>query len=577
MNNFKRFLKENRKHSPGLILILLLALLAGFFKTSSARYWGSAVDYGLSGQFHLVQTSILLMLLFIVLDGIRTAVLYKVNGLVTEKIFKDLRMRMYNVLVRGDVSSIEKSTTSGDIVSRINNDVSTFSQLLAGSLPDMIRRNFMAVMAIAVGFFTSWQLLAVYIVMIPLSLFILNKLSKVIQTQTKKSAVSMGGASTLASDALYGIQTIKSFNLEETMNRKFEGIGADIFKQNMKSEKSVLKMSVIRQISSVLQTILIFSLGIYFVYRGILSPGAVLTFTAISGYISDAFNQSERTFSLFRSLFALADRMYEILDIPIEENGACKGIDPGSELLIEARDLSFSYGDAKVLDRVNIRVEKGKKVAVIGSSGSGKSTFVKLVCGFYKPAVGDLKVFSQDILHLDLQRLREEISLISQNPGLFGGTVYENVQFGNIDASGPEVLGAISHAAIDLTFLSRKEDTQVGEFGQNLSGGQKQRVAIARAFLKHAPLLILDEATSALDMKTESEIQQTLETIFDGQTAMIVAHRIATIKMADYIYCLDQGKIIEEGTPADLYRKKGYFHRMCAAQQVTIGEGENEG
>jgi len=236
--------------------------------------------------------------------------------------------------------------------------------------------------------------------------------------------------------------------------------------------------------------------------------------------------------------------------------------------------LSFSYGEQPVLRDITLRLKPNQKIGVIGPSGCGKSTLIRLICGFYRPNEGDLRLFGQPVGALDLGALRGGIALITQDASLFYGSILENVRYGRPEATDEEVLAAIRQAALALDGFPDREHTQVGEFGANLSGGERQRVAIARAFLKDAKLILLDEATSALDARAEAEVQKALDSLLKRRAALIVAHRLSAVKDADYLYCVDGGRVIEEGEPVSLLRAKGYYYRMCLEQGLIGGESD---
>jgi ATP-binding cassette, subfamily C, bacteriocin exporter len=272
---------------------------------------------------------------------------------------------------------------------------------------------------------------------------------------------------------------------------------------------------------------------------------------------------------------AAVDRLYQILDIKTEPLGHDKKVTfRRIRDAIELRDVSFRYGcRARVLEGLHLRIPAGKAVAIIGESGSGKSTLLKLLMGFYHPTEGQVLIDGVDLRDFELTSLRGRIGLVAQDPFIFNGTIMENIALGWPEATWEEVFEAARAAGLDafIATLPERYETVIGERGANLSGGQRQRLAIARALLRRPEILIFDEATSHLDTATERAIQENLRTILAGKTVVLVAHRLSTIREADLIYVLHQGRIAEEGTHQELMMRQERYWALARAQ---AGEGD---
>jgi ABC-type multidrug transport system fused ATPase/permease subunit len=270
------------------------------------------------------------------------------------------------------------------------------------------------------------------------------------------------------------------------------------------------------------------------------------------------------------------DRLYQVMDLELEPLGADnRAVFPGVREAVELREVSFKYGcRANVLDEVSLTIPAGKTVAILGESGSGKSTLLKLLMGFYHPTEGQVLIDGVDLRDFELASLRDRIGLVSQEPFIFNGTVRHNIALGRPDASPEQVLQAARAAGLGefIAGLPERFETVIGERGANLSGGQRQRLAIARAILRQPEILIFDEATSHLDTATERTIQESLKTVLAGKTVVLVAHRLSTVKDADHIYVLHQGRVVEGGTHRDLLAAGGWYARLWRAQS-DAGEG----
>lgn len=569
-----RLILDHRAQWPGLIAITLIALLAGVLKTQSAVFWGKAVDAGVSGNIQLMWASVLTTLGLIALDALRTAIQFWAIGQTTERLFLAIRKMAYAVLLRGDVATLQKNMRSGDMAMRVSSDCEQLCNNIAADYPEYIRRGFMAVMAIVVGLFLSWQLLLLYIVILPISIKIVNAMAKPIQQQRKKTSESTGRATSFASEVMLGLATVKSFGLKAEMNRRFGIMAQQAYEQSIKTVRVSAHMTMIKQLSSVVQIMSLFLVGSLLIRSGHITLGNMLAFVVMSAYINEAFDMIDRMLAMLRSSMALAERLYEVLDIPYERGGTSHPLPQCQEAVVAMEHVSFTYGDQPILKDVSLKLEPNQKIGIIGPSGCGKSTLIRLICGFYAPSSGQLRLFGQPSDLLDLDALRGDMALITQDASLFHGTIGENVRYGHPGATDDGVLTALQHAALSLDDFPEREHTQVGEFGSRLSGGQRQRVSIARAFLKNAKLILLDEATSALDMHTEAEVQHALDSLLMNQAAIIVAHRLSTVKDVDYLYCMDDGRVIEEGDPSTLLKAKGYYYRMCC-QQGLIGGDED--
>lgn len=572
-----RLFYDSKKQWLGFIGFIVFALLAGPLKTASAVLWGEVVDLGVSGQMSRIMPEAFIMLIFILMDAVRTAVHYKLIGHVTEKMFYQFRIRTFSVITETEMSVLENHTRSSDLAMRVNSDIEQLCDMIAGNYSNYARLIFQALFGIIGCILLSWQLSIAYFILLPISLWMIKKISLPIQQQRKEALDYTGKAVSLASEAIDGIATVKSYGLQKEMNGRFSEIMDASYEQAVKTEKISVRMTIIKYTVHVVQIMSLFLVGSLLASRSLLTIGSVISFITLSQYVTETFGMVDSMLRVYRTSTALAGRIYEILDLTTEKGGDIVQIKKYSEL-IKMSGLSFSYGgysrEGEILSDINIKLLEGQKIALIGPSGCGKSTLIKLICQFYQHQKGKFTLFGIDARSINISTLRSELALISQDSALFSGSIYENVACGRPDSSETEVIQAIKDAYLWEYVCSLPEGvhTLVGEFGSNLSGGQRQRLCIARAMLKGAKIILLDEATSALDTQTELEIQKAFDRLLIGKSAVIVAHRLSTIQNVDYIYCMEKGKIIEEGIPSTLLGNKGYYYRMCL-QQDLIKEG----
>ena len=570
-----RLYLENRRYIPGLALILLISLLAGGLKLAASTLWGQAVDFGVAGRISPMLWGAGAMALVILVDCARTAVHYHIIGRVTETMFRDVRMKAFRKLTTGDAATLERDFRTGDTATRLNSDIDVLNNFTAGHVSNFSRLLFQGVVALAGCLFLSWQMSLAYLVVLPLSLWVVKRVSAPIQAKTKSSLDSTGAAMSVAAEAIQGALTVKAFGAEEELARRFDTAVDSATQQKVQSEKISQKLTGVKYAANVLQTMALFLLGSVLVTRGAVSVGTLVSFLALSNYITEPFGQLDYMISQVRRATATAQRYFEVMDVPDEADGPVTR--PASLVPCQAQELAFSYdGKNRVLQDITLRIAQGQQVAVVGESGCGKSTLLRMLCRFYLPQAGSLRLFGVEAKGWQGEALRQHIALVTQNSTLFDGSVYENVAYGKPGLTRAECRAALE--AVELwDFVSQFPDGMdhpIGEGGAALSGGQKQRLCIARALVKEAPLVLLDEATSALDTQTEKEVQAALDKLLAGRSAVIVAHRLTTVQNAHYVYVLEQGHVLEEGPPMELLAKRGRYYEMCKLQGLA---GEEAG
>ena len=570
-----RLYLENRRYIPGLALIQLISLLAGGLKLAASTLWGQAVDFGVAGRISPMLWAAGAMALVILVDCARTAVHYHIIGRVTETMFRDVRRKAFRKLTTGDAATLERDFRTGDTATRLNSDIDVLNNFTAGHVSNFSRLLFQGVVALAGCLFLSWQMSLAYLVVLPLSLWIVKRVSAPIQAKTKSSLDSTGAAMSVAAEAIQGALTVKAFGAEEELARRFDAAVDSATQQKVQSEKISQKLTGVKYAANVIQTMALFLLGSVLVTRGAVSVGTLVSFLALSNYITEPFGQLDYMISQVRRATATAQRYFEVMDVPDEADGPVTR--PASLVPCQAQELAFSYdGKNRVLQDITLRIAQGQQVAVVGESGCGKSTLLRMLCRFYLPQAGSLRLFGVEAKDWQGEALRQHIALVTQNSTLFDGSVYENVAYGKPGLTRAECRAALE--AVELwDFVSQFPDGMdhpIGEGGAALSGGQKQRLCIARALVKEAPLVLLDEATSALDTQTEKEVQAALDKLLAGRSAVIVAHRLTTVQNAHYIYVLEQGYVLEEGPPMELLAKRGRYYEMCKLQGLA---GEEAG
>ena len=571
VNPLIRVIKDSKAQWYLLVLVISLYLLAGILVSLSANMLGSIVDFGTLRQIESMIETAVKLLLVVIANSVMVLFQHRLTGIASESMFLSIRLRAFKAILSTKFSVLENDMRTSDVAVRVNANIDDLCESFAGSLSWFTRVILQGVIALIGCLYISWQLTITYILLIIASLYIIKKISIPLQKQTKAAAESTGKSLNVALDMLNGLSVIKSFQIERKMNERFENHVKTTVLQNKKMQYVNFKMTLVKYLSAVIQLMVVFVIAFILIRQGFITVGQVITFIMLSESVGEAFGLSDRMLSTYRRAFSLAERVYEIIDLPSEKGG--KVLTPDYSEYISMKNITFGYKDeTTVLDNINIKLDKNQKLGIIGTSGSGKSSIIKLLCKFYdyESQDGAFSIFGHPIKEWGHAPLRGHLSVVTQDPLLFAGSFYDNVLMGNVNATENDVIKALKDVQL-WDFVNTMEKgihSDIGEEGGKLSGGQRQRLSIARAIIKNADIILLDEPTSALDAFTENELQKTLDTLLEGKAAIIVSHRMSALNKADYIYCIQNGKIIEEGSPDDLLDKKGYFYSMKIQQKL---------
>jgi len=565
-NPLLRVMLDSKSQWPLMSLLVFSYILAGVFLSLAANIFGSIVDFGMDGHFQsmLFYGGILIALL--AADSVRLIAHLRLAGFAFGRMFFEIRLRTFEAILKTRMDILEKDMRAGDLAARASSNVDNLSRNFSETLPWIVQISARGAVTIIACLLISWQMAIVYVAVVVASLFIIKRISLPIQKQTRAFSDTSGKAVSAALGMLEGIPIIKSFNAEKQMSQKFAAhIDASVL-QNKKIQKITFKMDLAKYLGSIVQIVSVFLMGFILLDRGLISPGQIVAFATLSTSISETFGLTDRAFKVYREAFALAERVYEIIDLPSEKDVTCGGFTTYAcdDEYISIKDLYFGYGNAPVLNGVNITIKKYSKVGIAGTSGSGKSSIIKLLCKLYEHTEGEIKLEGKALALWNTSGLRHKLALVTQDPSLFSGSVLENVRMGKPSAEEEEVVQCLKDARLwDLVqSLENGIHADIGNGGIKLSGGQRQRLSVARAIINDADIILLDEYTSALDADTERELQKTLAGLFYKKTVIILSHRFSTLKDADYLYCIKDGQVVEEGTPQELLNNKGYFYKM---------------
>jgi len=465
-------------------------------------------------------------------------------------ILKDIRNKMYRKMIELPLSYFSEKR-KGDMISRMTSDVLEIQHSFLSILELIIKEPLTIFFTIVAMFFISIELTLFVFIFIPIAGFIISKVGKTLRKNSDKAAQEQGYFLSIIDETLGGLKVIKSFNGEKRFSDVFQSSTNRFFKLN---NKILNRQNVAFPMSEFLGIITIAALLIYggnlVLNQGTLSSASFIAYIGMAYNILTPAKAISRASYSVRKGDAAAVRVLEVIETEnpiVSKQGSVKKTDFNVSISIE--NITFSYENEAVLKDFSMEVPKGKTIALVGQSGSGKSTIANLLTRFYDVQTGSIKIDGIDNKEIDLQSLRNLMGLVTQDSILFNDTVKNNLLLGKENASDQEIIEAlkVANAYEFVKELPKGINTNIGDSGNKLSGGQKQRLSIARAVLKNPPIMILDEATSALDTESERLVQQALENIMQNRTSVVIAHRLSTIQKADLIIVMQKGKIAEQG------------------------------
>ncbi len=491
-------------------------------------------------------------------------VMYLKNGVLT-----DLRKNMYKHIIELPISFYSKRK-KGDIMARVLGDINEMQNSFFILLELIVREPLTIIFSLVVMFSISWQLSIFVLLFIPISGFLISSIGKRLKRQSLRAQQESGQLISTVEETLTGLKIVKSYNAEINFKKRFTDSADRILKL---VNKIGLKNNLAGPLSEVLGIITIAILlwygGKLVLIEKTIEGTTFIGFMALAyGILTPAKAISKASYRVKNGV-AAADRVFEVLyhkDTMPDHKNALKL--SGFNNKIQLKNVSFKYENEYVLKNFSMTVEKGQSVALVGQSGSGKSTIANLLTRFYDVNEGTISIDGNDIKNTTKTSLRSQIGLVTQDSILFNNSIKNNLKIGKDSATEEEIIDAlkVANAWEFVKQLPKGIETNIGDAGNSLSGGQKQRLSIARAVLKNAPIMILDEATSALDTESERLVQDALENMMKNRTSVVIAHRLSTIQNADHIIVMKQGKMVEQGKHQELLDKKGVYYSLVMMQ-----------
>ena len=510
--------------------------------------------------------------LIVVISTLAIYSFYVFGGKLEYQVSKDIRKSVFEKIEKFSITNIKKYEI-GELISRLTSDVQKLSEVFSWGVMDACHSIIVLLFSITIMLYLSFTLTIMLFLMLPIIYIVTLLFQKNILKFQRKVRDYNSKIIRSYTESLSYIKTIKALGIEEKKKNEFVSFNEKYRKYNL---KSILISAIF-----VPTVMFIASIGVGFAFnfssisvmKNIMTYGAFLSFLTYSFQIFEPFKMLAQIFTDLKSAQASAERVFQILyedDEIIEQKET--DLNFGGNIRFE--NVSFHYfdDDKLVLKDFNFEIKNGQSVAFIGSTGSGKSTIVNLICKFYDPTSGDIFLDGINYKNIDKTCLYNNLGYVLQQPQLFSISIKENIKFGNENATDEEIMEICNLLGID-EFISKLPDgidTVIGESGYNISSGQKQLISFARALIKNPKLLILDEATSSIDTETEKFIQNKMKDILSGKTSIIVAHRLSTIKHCDKIVLIEKGNILEQGTHTELLDKKGIYYKMYISEELKI-------
>lgn len=485
-------------------------------------------------------------------------------------ITRDLRTAMYDKFLKLPVAFFTEKR-KGDMMSRITNDIAAVESGIMGSLVDVINSPFLIISSLLTLFMLDAKLTMFSLLVFPVMGLMINFIGKKLRKQATGAQEELGNLFSLVDETLKSSKIVKIFNADTILKKNFNGITANWQEHAIGfSRRRELAMPMSEFLGSVTMLIITWFAGVNIINGNNNDPSTFLVFIGVFFQLLEPAKKLSNAVSNIQGGMASLERVSEVLDYDLRVEEIANPIEINNlNDKIEFKNVGFYYdSDNVILKNFNLTVPKGKKVALVGQSGSGKTTIANLLARFYDVNEGEILIDSVNLKDLKLKQYRSLLGMVTQESVLFNDTVYNNILMGKPDATEEEVVAAakIANAHQFIENLPDKYATNIGDDGNKLSGGQKQRVSIARAVLKNPPIMILDEATSALDTESERLVQDALDHMMENRTSVVIAHRLSTIQKADLIVVMERGEIVEQGTHDELFSKGGIYRKLVELQ-----------
>ena len=548
----------------GLLAAVIVVVICSVY---APKLQSNAIDIIASGRFKELTPILITMVVVYIIHSICTFLQTKISAVLSQNIVKKMREDLFRHIVNLPVRYLD-SNSHGDIMSRMTNDIENISTTVSQSLSSMFSGVLTIIGTVIMMTVLCPQLALLSCVTVILTVIATKFLSKAMKKFFTKRQVLLGNLNGTVEEMVTGYKSVVAYNRQENVMKDFNSVSDELTRVGIIAEILGGSMGPVMNVINNISFVIIAAFGGYFDIIHIISIGVISAFIVYAKQFGRPIDELAQIYGQIQTAIAGAERVFAVMDEPLEDKSGDKNMDK-LEGVIKFKDVNFSYTkDKQVLYDFNLQVKAGQKVALVGSTGSGKTTVVNLLMRFYDVDSGEILIDDVNIKDIDCATLRKNTAIVLQDTVLFADTIKNNLKYSNEAATDEQMYAAADMSNCDtmINKMPLKYDTELMAEGENISQGQRQLLSIARAFLAQPKILILDEATSNVDTRTEKHIQDAMLKLMENRTSLIIAHRLSTIQDADIIVVMDEGHIVEAGNHKELLNKMGRYYKLYMTQ-----------
>lgn len=548
----------------GLLAAVIVVVICSVY---APKLQSNAIDIIASGRFKELTPILITMVVVYIIHSICTFLQTKISAVLSQNIVKKMREDLFRHIVNLPVRYLD-SNSHGDIMSRMTNDIENISTTVSQSLSSMFSGVLTIIGTVIMMTVLCPQLALLSCVTVILTVIATKFLSKAMKKFFTKRQVLLGNLNGTVEEMVTGYKSVVAYNRQENVIKDFNNVSDELTRVGIIAEILGGSMGPVMNVINNISFVIIAAFGGYFAINHIISIGVISAFIVYAKQFGRPIDELAQIYGQIQTAIAGAERVFAVMDEPLEDKSGDKNMDK-LEGVIKFKDVNFSYTkDKQVLYDFNLQVKAGQKVALVGSTGSGKTTVVNLLMRFYDVDSGEILIDDVNIKDIDCATLRKNTAIVLQDTVLFADTIKNNLKYSNEAATDEQMYAAAAMSNCDtmINKMPLKYDTELMAEGENISQGQRQLLSIARAFLAQPKILILDEATSNVDTRTEKHIQDAMLKLIENRTSLIIAHSLSTIQDADIIVVMDEGHIVEAGNHKELLNKMGRYYKLYMTQ-----------
>lgn len=548
----------------GLLAAVIVVVICSVY---APKLQSNAIDIIASGRFKELTPILITMVVVYIIHSICTFLQTKISAVLSQNIVKKMREHLFRHIVNLPVRYLD-SNSHGDIMSRMTNDIENISTTVSQSLSSMFSGVLTIIGTVIMMTVLCPQLALLSCVTVILTVIATKFLSKAMKKFFTKRQMLLGNLNGTVEEMVTGYKSVVAYNRQENVIKDFNSVSDELTRVGIIAEILGGSMGPVMNVINNISFVIIAAFGGYFAINHIISIGVISAFIVYAKQFGRPIDELAQIYGQIQTAIAGAERVFAVMDEPLEDKSGDKNMDK-LEGVIKFKDVNFSYTkDKQVLYDFNLQVKAGQKVALVGSTGSGKTTVVNLLMRFYDVDSGEIFIDDVNIKDIDCATLRKNTAIVLQDTVLFADTIKNNLKYSNEAATDEQMYAAAAMSNCDtmINKMPLKYDTELMAEGENISQGQRQLLSIARAFLAQPKILILDEATSNVDTRTEKHIQDAMLKLMENRTSLIIAHRLSTIHDADIIVVMDEGHIVEAGNHKELLNKMGRYYKLYMTQ-----------